>query len=105
MYSFCRQEAFKRAVSNAKSKAQCISQTIGVQLGAAVEVTEVSQEETHHPTSRLGLEVDPNVPREETSSRLLQLLNNQELTYSSQVAVVFEAQPLRSCSHKKCHKH
>ena len=92
-------------MSNAKSKAQCISQTIGVQLGAAIEVTEVSQDEIHNPASRLGSESNPNVPREGASSRLLQLLNNQELIYSSQVAAIFEAQPLRSCSHKKCHKH
>ena len=104
--TLCRKEAFKQAVSSAKSKAQCISQTIGVQLGAALEVTEISQEEIHNPFSRLGSEVDPNVPQEVgASSRLHQLLNTQELAYSSQVAVIFEAHPLRSCSHKKCHKH
>ena len=105
MHSLCRQDAFKRAVCNAKSKAQSISQTLGVQLGVALEVTEISQDELHNPTSRLLSEVDSNVPKEGASSRLLRLLNNEELTYTSRVAVIFEAQPLHSCSHKKCHKH
>lgn len=110
LYSHCRQEAFKRAVSNAKSKAQCISQTIGVQLGAALEVLELSQDEIHSHSSRVvtGVEegeTEPNVPipTREASSRIL---NNQKLTYTSQVSVVFEAQPLRCGSHKKYnHKH
>ena len=50
VYSHCRQEAFKRAVTNAKSKAQSISQTIDVQLGAALEVNELSQDEIIHNT-------------------------------------------------------
>lgn len=99
-----RQEAFKRAVSNAKSKAQCISQTIGVQLGAALEVIEISQDEFHNHDSRSGTEVDPNTPRV-SPSKLQQRLNSQDLTYTSQVSVIFEAQPLRCCSHRKCHKH
>ena len=101
----CRQEAFRRAVSNAKSKAQCISQTIGVQLGAALEVTELSQDEISHSISSSGLGTgemdDPGNPRSRGDP--LQMFNEQKLTYTSQVSVVFEAHPLKSCSHKKCH--
>ena len=105
LHSHCRQEAFKRAVSSAKSKAQSISQTIGVQLGAALEVTEISQDEIHGlPSGNGALEDDANVTRSRDGSESIQeISDNQELTYTSRVSVIFEAHPLRCCSHKKCH--
>ena len=95
-------------MSNAKSKAQSISQTIGVQLGAALEVTDLSQDEIHNNVSRIGAEEeeDPNNVRSSTrdpTESFQQICNNRELTYTSQVSVIFEAQPLHCCSHKKCH--
>ena len=105
LHSHCRQEAFKRAVSNAKSKAQSISQTIGVQLGAALEVTELSQDEIRGLLPSTGAsEEDANATRSrDGSGSIQQISNNQELTYTSRVSVIFEAHPLRCCSHKKCH--
>lgn len=91
-------------MSNAKSKAQSISQTIGVQLGAALEVTELSQDEVHSPMSSIGVLEDANVTRsKEDSGSIQQISNTQDLTYTSQVSVIFEAHPMRCCSHKKCH--
>ena len=102
----CRQEAFRRAVTNAKSKAQCISQTIGVQLGAALELNELSQDEIIHNTpleQGAGGETPDDSRLREGPGRLQTIFNQQKLTYTSQVSVVFEAQPLKCCSHKKCH--
>ena len=98
-----RQEAFKKAVSNAKSKAQCITQTVGVQLGSAIEVTEDSQHTSQGSDSSTDmgeLEPDLNKPVNHHTS-LHQRYESSVLKYQSQVSTTFEVQPLRSCSHKE----
>ena len=104
-YSVCRQEAFKRAVANAKSKAQCISQSVGVQLGPAIEVTEISQDAILGPNSMTEM-LEPDLSQNEfLPTSLYVKFGKETLIFKSQVSVVFESQPLRTCTHKKCKKH
>lgn len=102
---FHRQEAFKKAVGNAKAKAQCIAQTVGVQLGSALEVTELSQDVIQGSNSNAGMEVLESEPNRPCPESLHQRYGDATLVYSSEVAITFEVQPLRTCSHKKCRKH
>lgn len=102
---YCRQESFRRAVLNAKAKAQCIAQTVGVQLGPATEVVELSQDRSEDTSLAPGLHA-----LQETALRtegLHQRYAKETMTYTSDVSVVFETRPLlqRSCTHKKCPKH
>lgn len=102
-----RQEAFKRAVANAKSKAQCISQSVGVQLGPAIEVTEISQDVIVGPNSMTEF-LEPDLSPEKfipSTCSLYVKFDKETLFFKSQVSVVFESQPLRTCTHKKCKKH
>lgn len=101
----CRREAFKKAVGSAKAKAQCIAQTVGVQLGPALDVTEVSHDVLRVPDSGTAVEILDLEPNRPCLEPLHQKYTSATLTYSSEVAVTFEAQPLRTCSHKKCKKH
>ena len=102
---FHRQEAFKKAVGNAKAKAQCIAQTVGVQLASALEVTELSQDVIRGSSFNAGMEVLESEPNRPCPESLHQRYENATLVYSSEVAVTFEVQPLRTCSHRKCRKH
>ena len=82
---------------------------MGVRLGPALEVTELPQEMTQRGaetgTGMESLESDPNKPNPEPFVSLHHRFNSATLLYSSEVAIVFEAQALRCCSHKKCPKH
>ena len=97
----CRQDAFKKAVQSAKAKAECISQTVGVQLGSALQVRELAQEAG--PTMKeAGAEgdIDPKSPPVSLHQRHL----NASWTFSSKVYVCFETQPtthLHTRSHSK----
>lgn len=95
----CRQEAFKRAVTSAKAKAECISQTVGVQLGPAIEVRELEQSsetpkqaaggiETHHRASTLSA-------HNTHSTSLHHVHTNASIAFTSRVFVCFETLPLR----------
>ena len=104
-----RQEAFRKGIANAKSKAQSIAQSVGVRLGPALEVTELSQDlpqrGVESGTGMESLESDPSKANLEPFATLHHRYNSVTLVYSSEVSVVFEAHPLRCCSHKKCPKH
>jgi len=103
VYYFYRQESFEKAVTNARSKAQSVSKTVGVVLGPAVEVLELSQDAIqglHSSSTDLnssGNELLSNNPHVQ--------LARETIVYRSQVSVVFETQPIHNCSHKKCKKH
>ena len=103
LMSVYRQEAFKKAIMNARSKALCIAQTVGVLLGAAYDVTEVSQEveEVWIPNSCSD---DPKTTDINKAS-LYHRVKAASLNYTSQVSITFEVFPLRVCQHKKCVKH
>lgn len=91
-------------MANAKGKAQSVAQTVGVQLGAATEVTELSHDA--FPGSETGMELesapDPNRPK---FTSLHHRFSSATLEFRSQVSVTFEVQPMRTCGHKKCPKH
>ena len=97
-----RQEAFKRAVISAKAKAECITQTVGVQLGPAIEVKEIEQgciQGSPAPVGEQGVE-SPQTPGLHRSHV------NTCMVFTSQVVICFETQPTRLCNNrKKCPKH
>lgn len=103
MQLFCRQEVFKKAISNAKAKAESIAHTVGVQLGPALEVVELSENVQEEPQAQTW-----NHPQAERQSQpshfvsLHQRVINCTVTYTSRVSTIFEVQPLRTCQHKKC---
>lgn len=90
VFSFGRQEAFKRAVISAKAKAECISQTVGVQLGPAIQVTETDQDSSAQQGTGDG----------DVGSMHQQHLV-ASLTFISRVFVCFDTQPLRPCTHTR----
>ena len=102
MCFLCRQEAFRIAVTNAKGKAQCIAQAVGVRLGAALEVDEISQDTVQGSETGTGMEA---LDSDSAQLSLHQKYTNATLNYISQVHITFEVHPLQACSHKKCHKH
>lgn len=92
-----RQEAFKRAVVSAKAKAECVSQTVGVQLCSAVQLKEISQDSSA---------VAPVVSTELSDSNQLSASLHQKhlgasLMFSSKVFVCFETQPLNKSTRNK----
>lgn len=99
--TLCRQEAFKRAVTSAKAKAECIVQTVGVQLGPAIEVKELQQDCVEGSITEQVSDLEGSVQ----SAGLHQRHVNSSLVFLSDVSICFETQPARICSHKKCRKH
>ncbi len=97
-----RQEVFKRAVENARSKALSICQTVDVQLGPAVEVLELDT--TAGFASVPDMELD-SVQGEPLTTNLHLQYAKETMTFRSQVSVVFDTQPIHLCTHKKCKKH
>jgi len=99
---FPRQEAFKRAVISAKAKAECVTQTVGVQLGPALQVVELTQESADAPTAKERTKLDTT---DQSPASLHQKHLNASLAFTSRVYICFETQPVRVCSHRKCTKH
>ncbi len=95
---YYRQEAFKRAVENARSKALSICQTVDVQLGPAVEVLEL-ETTTVAPPETVGL--DSDLP---TNNLHIQYAR-ETISFRTQVSVVFDTHPVHLCTNKKCKKH
>ena len=91
----CRLEAFKRAAENAKAKAESIAQTVGVRLGAAMEVLELGQDVSEEDQQGADAKSSSHYRKFRTAT----------LHFSSKVSIVFESLPYRCCSHKKCRKH
>lgn len=90
-----RLEAFKRAAENAKAKAESIAQTVGVRLGAAMEVLELGQDVSEEDQQGADAKSSSHYRKFRTAT----------LHFSSKVSIVFESLPYRCCSHKKCRKH
>lgn len=83
-----------------------MSQTVGVHLGPAIEVIELSHDTTAGPDFITSMEPDLDQTKVELLSSNLHLQFDKEvLVFRSRVSVVFETQPLRICTHKKCKKH
>lgn len=89
-----------KAVTSAKAKAECITQTVGVHLGPAIEVKEIQQDCVQGSPALVGMEFES--PQ---SSGLHLRHMNASMVFTSQVAICFETQPARLCNHKKCRKH
>ena len=100
-----REEAFCTAVTNAKKKAESVSQTVGLCLGSVITLAEVHQSEEahHHSTAGQGSLIEER--RREGRSDLSTRIKESTAEYTSQVTAVFEALSTRNCSHKKCRKH
>lgn len=91
----CRGEAFRQAVANARAKAQSVSHTLGVQLGPALSLVEKQLVE--------NLVSDAYTARnEEDACSLADRITKTSTVFSSEVTVVFEATPVKKCSHKRC---
>lgn len=88
----CRQEAFKKAVTSAKAKAECISQTVGVQLGSAIQVKELAQDSG--PTMKEAVSKEAELDLQSPPVSLHQRQINASWTFSSRVFVCFETQPV-----------
>ena len=98
-----REEAFCTAVTNAKKKAESVSQTVGLCLGSVVTLAEVHQSEEADHCSSQGSLIEER--RREGRGDLSSRIRESTMEYTSQVTAVFEALSTRNCSHKKCRKH
>lgn len=88
-------------MTSAKAKAECIVQTVGVQLGPAIEVKELQQDCLQGSMTEQVSDLESPV-----QPAGLHLRNvNSSLVFISDVSICFETQPVRICSHKKCRKH
>lgn len=81
----CRQDSFKKAVTSARSKAECISQTVGVQLGSAIQVKELSQD-AGPVKEAADPELDPQLPPPSLHQKHI----NASWIFTSKVFVCFE---------------
>ena len=83
-----------------------MSQTVGVHLGPAIEVMELSHDTATGLDFMTNMEPDLDQTKVELLSSNLHLQYDKEvLVFRSRVSVVFETQPLHMCTHKKCKKH
>ena len=102
---YCSQEAFKKAVLSAKAKAECISQTVEVQLGSAIQVREVPQDSSEKLVPKQENPMGGRLDLYSNRDSLYQRYTDAAETFISHVFVCFETHPIRLCNHKKCHKH
>ena len=98
MVYFCREEAFKQAVANARAKAQSVSGTLGVQLGPAISLVEKNLTET--PINDVCAAKD-----RKDVCKLADSIAKTTSFFSSEVSVVFEAAAPKMCSQKRCTRH
>ena len=95
-FFFCREEAFKQAVTNAQAKAQSVCGTLGVQLGPAVSLVEKNLTETP-----IG-DVCAAAKDRKGVCKLADSVAKATSSFSSEVSVVFEATAPKTCSQKRC---
>ena len=99
MLFYFREAAFKTAVTLAKSKAQSVSQSLGVQLGPVLTLIEEKLSEDS-PDEKYN---DKNDCVEKYSADMQRMID-ATVIYLSVVSAVFEVIPLKK-SPRKNHKH